>query len=349
MFTAQQHNSTTAQQHNSTTAQQHNSTTIDSTSGYPLIKLEKNQQDQYIFPNTPCGILPFFINSENKIVWGCIETNRVGISSTQPPAGTQDIIIIKDEERFSIEASKPFPDLQKDFLKPYVGKNFSGQNYQDILSCLSTNGYEIYLENMLATAAHETYEENGTDLRINGGKNLNSLIEMYDIPPQAVKAKRGMTTQKIYAAHLSSDSNVELKYTDKIEEKIVINKGRSFYEKGIWCELESLKLSFNTQKINFAQSEKSNLTDDQIKLIESEFVAWESRIELMEKVEVSIISSLENLHINSIAQAEKIDFTKMETPKFEKSNSHWTTLSLLSPNNNVETNTYDNNLKSLKY
>ena len=118
-----------------------------------------------------------------------------------------------------------------------------------------------------------------------------------------------------------------------VRVKILINKGRSFYEKGIWCTLENLKVSFNDQKFNFAKNEKADLTEDQIKFIESEFVAWESRIELIEKVEASIIPSLKNLGVNSITQAQKIDFTRA-SPNLKKDNFNkgWTKLSLLPPN-----------------
>ncbi|GEM_PF-3705036 len=55
------------------------------------IEINYNENHQYYFPNTPCGILPFYIN-ENKIVWGCVESNRVGPIVVAPPGGTQDII-----------------------------------------------------------------------------------------------------------------------------------------------------------------------------------------------------------------------------------------------------------------
>lgn len=319
---------------------------IDNATGYPLSPLEKDEKKQYPFPNSPCGILPFYINPDNKIAWGCIEANRTGVKSSQPPAGSQDIIVIKDNERFSIEVSKAFPDLKKDFMKPFTGKNVNGQNYQEIMNCFIDNGYEVYLENMLATATRETFEENGTDLRINGGKNLDLLINMFDFPPHVIKAKRGMTTQKIYAAHLSGDTGIQLNYTDKIEEGIAINKGRTFYEKGIWCTLEDLKKAFQEQKINFAQSEKDGLTEDQIKLMESEFIAWESRIDLIEKVEASIIPSLKNMNINSISQAQKIEFSLMDKLNMNKDNfaKNWTMLTLFGANNTI----YDANEKSFK-
>jgi hypothetical protein len=226
------------------------------------------------------------------------------------------------------------PELNKDFLKSFTGKNVSGQNYQEIITCFVDNGYQVFLENMSTTAAHETYEEHGTDLRTNIGKDHNSLINMYDFEPQSIKAKRGMTTQKVYVAHLSElAKNIQLNYTDKIEEKILINKGRSFYEKGIWCTLKELKASFQSEKIN-QKNMNAGLTSEQISLIEAELIALESRIELIEKIEVSVISHLKDLKINSMAQAPKIQFGIMEKESPKKdSTKNLTNYSFLSSKN----------------
>ena len=253
-----------------------------------LAPIGKAENGQYLFPNTPCGVLPFYINQENKIVWGCIETNRTRIKSTHPPAGTQDIIVIRNKERFTIEVSKPLRALGIDCLKSFFGKNVSGENYQGIISTLIKNGYEVYLESMLATAIHETYEEHGTDLRIGEGLNRDLVINMYDFEPQTIQAKRGLTTQKAFAAHLKNPEKVRLNYTNKIEEKILINKGLAFYEKGTWCTLEELKALFLTESTHFANSDTSELSTEQRAFIEAEFRVWASRIELMEKMESSI-------------------------------------------------------------
>lgn len=320
---------------------------LTDTTGYLLSVLEKNEQGQYFFPCTPCGILPFWINQENKIVWGCVETNRTGIISTLPPTGSQDLIVIKDNERLAIELSKPLPDLKKDFLEALTGKNSSGQIYQEIITRFIENGYQVYLETMLAAAVRETLEENGIDLQIENGKNLGLLISMFDFPPQVVKAKRGMITQKIYAAYLSGNTGIELRYTDKIEEKILMNKDHSFYEKGIWCTLEYLKESFQDQKNNFSKDGKYEFNEEQIKLMESEFVAWESRIQLIEKIESSIIQTFKNLNINSIAQLSRIDFGIMEYAAARKDqlNEGWTRLTLLGGEEFRE-NQLDSNLAS---
>ena len=132
----------------------------------------------YLFPKTPCGVLPFYVNKENEIVWGCVETDRIHIKSTLPPAGTQDIIAINGEERICIEASKPLIESNKLLIKPLILEDikngkillskeemiFNEKNYQPIIACLKEAGYQVFLENKLATSIHETFEENGIDL-----------------------------------------------------------------------------------------------------------------------------------------------------------------------------------------
>lgn len=279
--------------------------------GYKLDPIEKNEYGEYLFPAMPCGILPFYINEENKIVWGCVESDRIGIKVINPPAGTQDIIVVKENERFVFEVSKPFPDYNKDFLNGFTGKTVAGQIYQDILSCFINNGYKMYLENTFATAARETQEEHGVDLRKTIGIHNNLLLNMFDFEPQTVLAKRGTTTQKIYVAHLNKIAfeDISLSYTEKEEEKIAINKGRHFYEKGIWCTLEELKSCFANEKSIIENGKNEHLfTHEQINLIKSGLVAYQSRIGLLEKIEASIASSLPHLKINFIDQTQKLNF-----------------------------------------
>jgi hypothetical protein len=271
----------------------------------------------YLFPKTPCGILPFYINKENEIVWGCVETDRIHIKSTLPPTGTQDIIAINGEERICIEASKPLIESNKLLIKPLILEDikngkillnkeeiiFNEKNYQPIIARLKEAGYQVFLENKLATSIHETFEENGIDLRLNG-RDEHLLLAMYDFPVQPVKAKRGMTIQKIYAAYLAgdnlcNDTDIALKTTLKVEEKVPAFKGNNFYEKGIWCTLQRLKELFEAEKSKYTLSDKKELTEMQQETIAQEFGAWESRIELIEKIEASIIPCLDS--VNSIA------------------------------------------------
>ncbi|WP_131783782.1 hypothetical protein [Legionella gresilensis] len=290
--------------------------------GYELIRLEKDINGQYIFPNMPCGILPFFINNKNQIVWGCVETNRVGVTAIAPPAGTQDIIALKNNHRLTFEVAKPLKENDYDFLQPFVGKPISNQIYQNLITSLIEEGFDVYIEHPLATAAHETKEEHGIDLHIKEGTHSSLLVSMFEFVPQTILAKRGTTTQKIFAAHLTTPGSVDLNYTDKIEEKITLNKGRSFYEKGIWTTLEALKLNLEKEQQSFkVQKEAGTLlfNPEQIALIEAEFKAYASRVELIEKIESSIKTNL-NCVIDCKANLPSLDFIKLKKDK-DKENS----------------------------
>ncbi len=58
-----------------------------------------------------CGVLPYCLDKDNQIIWGCVESNRVGPVTIAPAAGIQDIFAIRDGQRFVLEVGKPFPDL----------------------------------------------------------------------------------------------------------------------------------------------------------------------------------------------------------------------------------------------
>ncbi|WP_298626764.1 hypothetical protein [uncultured Legionella sp.] len=179
-------------------------------------------------------------------------------------------------------------------------------------------GYQVFLENKLATAIHETFEENGIDLNTNG-RDQHLLVAVYDFVVQPVKAKRGIATQKIYAALLSGDNlrddaSILLKNTLKVEEKITAFKGNNFYEKGIWCTLQELKQLFEIEKDQYDKSDKKSFTKVQQITINQEFIAWKSRLELIEKVEASLISTLDS--VNSAANKDLvISFNLMDATR----------------------------------
>jgi hypothetical protein len=268
-----------------------------------LVKIEQDENNQYIFPTTPCGVLPFFVNENNKIVWGCVENNRFDVKVAIPPAGTQDIVAIKDNTRLVIEVSKPLKDVGYDFLEHLTGKTISDQNYQDLLNSLTKEGFEVYLEHPLATAIHETQEEHGVDLRKQVGLHHHLLMTLFEFEPQLVLAKRGTTTQKVFVAQLENSEEIILSNTNKIEEKILLNKGREFYEKGIWTTLGGLKLNFLQEKERFNEKKQGSTELN----IEATFRAWESRIELIEKIEASITPNLQGV-INSEAELPGLKF-----------------------------------------
>lgn len=282
---------------------------------YELNSLEKDKDGRYATPNMPCGILPFYINDNNEIFWGCVETNRVGVTVTTPPAGTQDIIAISDDgTKLKLEATKPIPKTEHSFLKEHEGKAFSGQNFHNIVACLIENGFHVFVESPLVTAEHETFEEHGVDLRKDIGKHLSSLVDLYEFQPQTIAAKRGTTTQKIFVAHLSENIGIELSHTDKIEEKIAINRGRKFYERGIWGTLGEFKINLAQARLNAEMenmNDSSGLSKEQKELITAELNAFESRLQLLEKLEKTISSHLneKGYIIKSAAQAEKLEFS----------------------------------------
>lgn len=259
------------------------------------LPLEKNQEGLYPVPTTRCGVLPFFIDKDNQIIWGCIESNRVGPKTVTPPAGIQDIIIMKAEHCFKVEVGKPFPDLQLDFLNPFIGKHFRDKNFQDIIACLIENAFDVYVENSEETALHETLEEHGVDLR-NEGKDRHLLNTLFKLPLQTLSGKQGATAQCTYLAFLKNGEGINLSNTFKIENKIRRNLGRHFYEKGCWGTLESFKISLRLEKEQFKTLDKhTQYTSPQVDLIEGVLAANQDAIDFLEHLELLIKADLKKL------------------------------------------------------
>lgn len=114
----------------------------------------------------------------------------MGPTTVSPPAGIQDIFVIKDAQRFFLEVGKPFPDLEYVFLQKFVGKLFRDEIYQAIITYLIENNFEIYVENSLVTAIHETREEHGVDLRTHVGRDHHLLNMLVQLPIQHLSGKR---------------------------------------------------------------------------------------------------------------------------------------------------------------
>ncbi len=257
----------------------------------PLIELNLTPEGLYPIPNMPCGILPCYVSVDGYITWGAVESNRVGVVVITPPTGTQDIVIIRDEYKYVLEFSKPLPDLELNFLRSYIGMNFSGTVYQSVLSLLKQNHYYLYLEHPLTTAFHETAEEHGTDIGINANKHNHLLMALLDFEPQMIQAKRGQVQQKIIIALLKNPEEIQLKHCDKIEEKIACNKGRVFYENGVWGGL----VEFHEQLLREQEKfEKIKLvySPPTAELMIAELAAFSSRLELMAKLERSVADYL---------------------------------------------------------
>lgn len=184
-----------------------------------FLPLEKNKGGLYPVPIMRCGVLPFYFDKDNQIIWGCVESNRVGPITITPPAGIQDIIIMKDEQCFNLEVGKPFPDLKFNFLSAFTGKLFRDQTYQDIIACLIENKFNLYIENPLETALHETQEEHGVDLR-NEGRDSHLLNTLLELSVQKLSGKQGATAQYTCIAFLKNSDDVVLNYTNKIEKRL---------------------------------------------------------------------------------------------------------------------------------
>lgn len=264
---------------------------------HPLIPLEKNADGLYPFPRMRCGILTFYRGDDGHLMWGCVESNRVGPITIAPPAGTQDLIVVKDDRCFTLELSKPFPDLGYDFLKDFVGKAFREEIYQEIVPCLVAHGFKIYVEHPLATAMHETREEHGVDLRKEAGRDNHLLKTLFELPPEAWPAKRGAASQCLWIAHLASGEGVTLNYTDKVERKMWRNLGRAFYERGCWGTLASFKEALAAEQLKFSSSDLTSFTAVQLELIREELAAYESNIAWLEGIEALIVAELERAMI----------------------------------------------------
>ncbi|MDP1603843.1 MAG: DUF2608 domain-containing protein [Legionella sp.] len=257
---------------------------LNDLSEYQPLPLEKEKNGLYSVPTMRCGVLPYYRNG-NQIIWGCVKSDRVGPTTIAPPAGIQDILVIGDERRFFLEAGKPFPNLGYDFLQEFIGKLFRDQVYQDIITRLIGHKFEIYLENPLVTAIHETYEEHGLDLRKDEGRDLSLLNTLVQLPVQNLSGKRGASTQCLWVASLQTIEGVVLSDTKKIENKIRRNFGRHFYEKGSWGTLAEFKSALSEAR-NY--SSDSLQTPQQRDLIAGVLEAYEETLELLERTELLI-------------------------------------------------------------
>ena len=103
---------------------------------YPTTPLKKNTDGVYPVYKERCGILPCYLNDGGQLVWGCVESNRVGPTLINFPAGARDIIAIKDGREIKLELGKPFSGLDCDALAPFIGQLFRNEEYQTIAAAL---------------------------------------------------------------------------------------------------------------------------------------------------------------------------------------------------------------------
>jgi hypothetical protein len=212
---------------------------LDSLKAQPYLPLKKRENGSYPLPAVRCGILPYYIDSKSQIVWGGVKTNRIGPLTISLPAGTQDIFIVdtQSQQQFTLEVGKPFPSLGYPFLQEHVDKLFRGADYQAILACLEENKFDIYIEDFLATAIHETQEEHGFDLR-EDSEHRRLVKNVYQLPSLSLSGEQGATAQQFWLASLQNRDGIVLNDVEKVEKKIRRNLGRKFYEKGCWSTLE---------------------------------------------------------------------------------------------------------------
>ncbi|MFI4918257.1 MAG: hypothetical protein ACHP65_01735 [Legionellales bacterium] len=263
--------------------------TATDVTAYPLIPLKKNAGGDYPFPRTRYGILPYHISRMGHIIWGCIESNRVGPITLAPAAGTQDVIAIKEERRLVLESGKPLPDLNIPGL--IKGQLFRDQAYQDSIECLIKNGFQVYLENPLTTAIHEAHEEHGIDLCHAVGHDRHLLTTSLELSPNIlIPEHKGVAPLCVWFPELINYESILLRHTDKVDRKMRRNFGQKFYEQGCWVTLDAFKSKFNHEKEQFVSLD--GCTSVKIELITEALSAFELNMQLIEKIHCSLVARL---------------------------------------------------------
>ncbi len=268
---------------------------IHAASEYQPLRLEKDKDGLYPVPTMRCGVLPYYLNG-NQIIWGCVKSDRVGPTTIAPPAGIQDILIVKNDRCFSLEVGKPLPQLDDDFLQEFVGKYFRDDVYQQIIARFIENEFEIYIQNPLVTAIQETYEEHGFDLRNDVGRDHNLLNTLSQLPIQNLSGECGASAQCYWIASLNSTEGIFLTHTKKIENKIRRNVGREFYEQGCWGTLDEFKCALLEER---KYSLDSSIPSQKISLIKGVLEAYEENIKLLERIELLIRDDLKKSAFSS--------------------------------------------------
>lgn len=218
-----------------------------------------------------------------------------------------------------------------EFLNPYIGKFFRDQPYQDIIACLLANKFNVYVENPLETAFHETQEEHGIDLR-NEGRDRHLLNTLIELPVRKLSGKQGATAQYTCIAFLKNADNVSLNNTSKIENKIRRNLDRSFYEKGCWGTLASFKMTLKMHRDIFNATDRpADCTNNTANLIDGALTSFEDAIKFLEDTEVLIRQHITTPNLpnsepgiskrSSLLNMQSI-FTPHTRPQAESLNDH---------------------------
>jgi hypothetical protein len=242
------------------------------------IPVQRQVDGLFPFPRTRYGILPYH-RAPHQILWGVVETNRLGPVIFTPAAGTQDLIAISEKHSMTLELSKPVKDYSKhqhaSFLKNFAGQALRDEVYQQVLNCLEANGYKLFFENPMQTAIHEAYEEHGLDLRL----MVKSIEQAFF---KCTPAAKGQASLCLWMPQLQEITAIKLRHTQKVEEKIRRNHGRVFYEKGAWVTLNELKTRHEVEQSKVKQEVIPILKQGLVRQVLTQFQEDIQLIEMME-------------------------------------------------------------------
>jgi hypothetical protein len=256
---------------------------------YPMTPLEKKSDGVYPMYKERCGVLPCYLNDAGQIVWGCVESNRVGPTLMSFPAGARDVIAIKDGHEIRLELGKPFPDVSCEALTPFIGTLFRNEAYQAIATALEDNGFRLFIENALEAALHEAQEEHGADIKEHTGRDRALLIHLIEHAEQEIIAKKGSEIMHVWVALLQSSEGVVLNRTDKVDRKIKRNFGREFYEQGCWSTFDEFKDKLRLEQEKFTSPGVMATYDTtQNELIDGALSACEGALEFLKHIEAKI-------------------------------------------------------------
>jgi len=244
--------------------------------------------------------IPYFNPQSNKpteIYYGVMRTNRAGIDVIVPPGGTQDVFFVQNGQPQSIELEKE--GKQRQFLKDEFGikaaKDLTKQdlNLLTISTLLSAEGIDnVMLEEPFEAAIHETHEEQGWDLQNNRDKILR-----IDHFTETLYSKRSFETdpptpisQNVFAVAVDDLEGFQASRCNKIESKIKGREGIHFYEQGDFLSLSQLKAEL-------AKADKQLKQDNSLPdIAHIEMKATQSRVEMIERIERSLITKLKQEH-----------------------------------------------------
>ncbi len=244
--------------------------------------LKCDEDGLYPVTITRYGILPYYKDHQGRMLWGCVQSNRVGPITFSAPAGTQDIIINDATHEYTLEVGKPLPDLNLVYLQSYVGQYFRDDVYQTVLRLLEKHHFKILLENPFITALHETKEEHGLDIGPGGQNEYLIASSMAELPFQPPLKDLGSSGLQLWLVQLKSLQGVETQFTQKTEQKIRRNAGRKFYEKGCWNTLAELEATWYREnkylRTNPPEEEKQ-------KLVYAALGAYQEVLKLLQKLQ----------------------------------------------------------------